>query len=54
MGLALAVLALRRAVAIVSVPYFSAYSRIVLLLIYFTESLTKHRASCVRDVVGKE
>ena len=53
MGLALAVLALRRAVAIVSVPYFSAYSRIVLLL-YFTESLTKHRASCVRDVVGKE
>ena len=26
MGLALAVLALRRAVAIVSVPYFSAYT----------------------------
>ena len=37
MGLALAVLALRRAVAIVSVPYFSAYSRIVLLLILYRE-----------------
>ena len=41
MGLALAVLALRRAVAIVSVPYFSAYSRIVLLL-YFLQRASQN------------